>query len=135
MKKTMLLLLLLPSIALADVYKCHVNGKTVYASSPCGADSTYIDPGQVLTDGISADVGRRNIEAARRYRQQIDADYAARMAIPSPPPPKVIDCSSQQRELDSVRASMHAGYPASMLNYWVLRNRQAETALSDCTSQ
>lgn len=89
MKRFLLALLILPSLASAQVYKCVVNGKTQYAERPCAPTAKALNIGDDLTPERQAEaeaVARREkamalgLEADALYERadQIRADGYAR---------------------------------------------------------
>lgn len=91
MKSLVLALLILPSLAGAQVYKCVVNGKTQYAERPCAPAAKALDIRDDVTPERQAEaeaVARREkamalgIEAEQLYERadQIRAEGAAKAA-------------------------------------------------------
>ena len=75
MKILLVLVALLPSVAVAQVYKCEVAGKTVYSQRPCAVD---VEEMKLRPHGGTAggpDSGLR--ESERQMLEAIDADRAA----------------------------------------------------------
>ncbi len=82
-----ILLLLLTATASpaawADVYRCTVEGKTVYSDRPCDAKATPLAiaaPAATPPAPVARDLAKENAETDARIRKKVDADLAERQA-------------------------------------------------------
>lgn len=65
-----------------EVYRCAVDGKTVYSDRPCDSKSVVVPIQSPPSAAAPAprDLAKENAEADARIRQKIDADAAERKA-------------------------------------------------------
>lgn len=91
MKRLLWLGLLFPVIALAQVQKCQINGKTVYSDSQCGQEGQAISAtvNSLDTSGMRDQVAKRDEKAAAdAAREKVSARAARkqrdRMSGPCP---------------------------------------------------
>jgi hypothetical protein len=71
-----LLALLVPTIAAAQVYRCEMNGRTVYSQAPCSGESVRIDLGPNATSSATAREAalQREIETLRAEIQHLGSE-------------------------------------------------------------
>ena len=91
---SLVVLLWLPSLASAEIYKCTQGGRTVYSGSPCGTDAVKVHAGeesaeekQRLRDAAAGrqEAGEAMAEASRNARSRTSTTIVTPVSAPRQP--------------------------------------------------
>ena len=133
----LLLLVCVPQTTYAEMYKCIASGRTVYSSSPCGADAKIIQDRVTVTNGqtlpniqaqASRDIPPQNSASQIQVNVPVQVNTTTQVILPT----LLSNCDYQEAEVEKIRKAMREGYPANKSNYWHERKRNADDDYDSC---
>lgn len=91
--------LCLSATAVADVYRCEINGKTVFSDTKCSSSAQRLDIQPDFVDSANGEELRRQTE---RIHQDVEASRKARPSASSPNP-RIAALEAELAELEQQR--------------------------------